>query len=96
MDKFEYMFNGGNLKLENNISELYNNCSYKITIHNYKYNTLIVNNKHLKKINNTFIYEGKLNDNNIIIENCNKDCFIMFECTITNINFKDNTVFTKL
>ena len=30
MNKFEYIFNGGSLKLENNISELYNDCIFKI------------------------------------------------------------------
>ena len=96
MKKFEYIFNGGNLKLENDIVEIYNNSIFEIKIKQNNISTLICNKQIINKKDDMFTYTGKLNNSQIIIENNNLDCEFSFECYLQNLNFNDNTKFSKL
>lgn len=97
MKKFEYVFNGGSLKLENDILQLYQNCSFSIKISNYNDTNLICNKQSLiKNENNMFVYNGKLINNSIIFENCIEECEIGFSAILENLNFEDNTQFSEL
>jgi len=86
------LFNGGALKLENNISQLYDNCIFKIKIYHNNEGNLTCNNKILEKnSDNTYVYIGKLINNQLILENNNLNCIFSFEYEMENLNFKDNT-----
>ena len=97
MDKFEYSFNGGNMVLKNDIKELFNNCEYEIYIYCDNTTNIMCNNVLLNiNNNNCFIYKGKLIDNSIILTNLPLKINISFSCKLININFIDNTVYTKI
>ena len=97
LETFKYIFNGGNLSLTNNLLELFNNMIYEVKIYVDCENNIICNNVKIKKENGVFIYNGKLIENKIIIENLpiHVTKFI-FEYKIIDKNFKDNTIFKQI
>ena len=96
MENFTYFFDGRRSSLSNNLVELYNMCDFLITITSNN-DTLTVNNKILEK-NNTgkYVFEGKLLDSKIIIENCVENTTIKFDIVFKSLkDVKDNTILKK-
>lgn len=96
LENFTYFFNGKSASLSNNLVELYNMCDFLITIISNS-DTLTVNNKILEKNNKgEFIFEGKLLDSKIIVENNTENTVIQFDFRIKSIeNVTDNTILKK-
>lgn len=96
MENFTYFFDGRRSSLSNNLVELYNMCDFLITVTSNN-DTLTVNNKILEK-NNTgkYVFEGKLLDSKIIIENCVENTTIKFDIVFKSLkDVKDNTILKK-
>lgn len=93
---FEYIFNGGSLKIKNDLQELYNMCLFEILIENYDGNQIEINNKIVKKINNSFIHKTKLLNFSIVISNCNINTNIKFNIKLIDSQINDNTQLLEL
>ena len=90
-ENIKYIFNGGNLILNNNMTELYNNFDYLIKIY-YNKNILYFNDDILYKKNNYFEINTKINNQEFKLNNLDLNTNIKIEISILNLNFKDNTI----
>ena len=95
IDNYEYIFNGGNMSLKNNIKELFNNCDYEIFIFCDDTNDIVCNDITVHKNDNFFIYNGKLIENSLIIKNVPLKTKLKISCKLKKVNFIDNTIFIE-
>ena len=97
MNNFEYIFNGKTMMLQNNITELFNNCEFEVTIWHTSACDILVNGISPQVVdNNIYIYNGKIINSKIIVQNLPKIINISFTSKLKKINFVDNTIFTQL
>lgn len=96
MEKFEYIFNGKSFLIKNDIVELFKNCSYSLSIFIKNTNKIVLNDVVLDGKEGVFDFHGKLNDGTIKFKNLPLNTILNFTCKITEVNFKDNTIFKRI
>jgi hypothetical protein len=94
---FEYIFNGGNLKLSNNIIEILDQINFNVIITSEDLEEININDEIINKENEKFNYFGKIKKGKLIIKNIQKKK-INIEVKIINkeIDYKDNTLFEEI